>query len=86
MNALQVYDDRYIKNEIRTYGSKFYSNFRDLNVPEDDIGCESFTVISIGSLLVCENKYYLQIYLDNGAYKITDKKITDYLDDNLCED
>ena len=82
MNALQVYDDRYIK----TYGSKFCSNFRDLNVPEDDVGCESFTVISIDSLLVCENKYYLQIYLDNGAYKITDKKITDYLDDNLCED
>ena len=55
-------------------------------MPEDDVGCESFTVISIDSLLVCENKYYLQIYLDNGAYKITDKKITDYLDDNLCED
>ena len=30
-----------------------------LNFPEDDIECESFTVISIDSLIVYENKYYL---------------------------
>ena len=59
--ALPVYDDRFIKTKIRTYSDKVYTNFRGLNVPEDDIECESFTVISIESLLVCENKYYLQI-------------------------
>ena len=42
------------------------------------IECES-SVISIGSLLVYKNKYYLQVYLDNY-------KIIDYLDDNLFED
>ena len=47
LNALPVYDDRYIKSKIRTYGDKIYTNFCDLNVPEDDIECESFTVISI---------------------------------------
>ena len=57
----------------------------DWNVPEDDIECESFKVISIDSLFVCESKYYLQVYLDNCAYKIA-KKGTDYLDDNLFKD
>ena len=57
-----------------------------LNVPEDDIKCESFTVISIDSLLAYENKYYLQVYLNNCAYKIANKQITDYLDKNLFED
>ena len=55
INALPVYDDRYIKTEIyknRTYNDKFYINFRNLNVPEDDIECESYTVISIDSLLL----------------------------------
>ena len=61
LNALPVYDDRYIKTKIRTYGDKVYTNFRGLNVPEDDIECESFTVISIDSLLLYENKYYLQV-------------------------
>ena len=48
--------------------------------------CESFTVISIDSLLVYENKYYLQVYLDNCAYKTPNKQITNYLDENLFED
>ena len=50
--ALPVFDDRYIKTKVRTYGDKVYTNFRDLNVPENDIERSSFTVISIDSLLV----------------------------------
>ena len=83
LNTLPVYDDRYIKTKITTFGDKFYTNIRDLDVPEGDIECESFTVISIYSLLVCDKKYYLQVYLDNYAYKIVNKQMTDYLDENL---
>ena len=39
-------------------------------MPEDDIECESFTVISIDSILVYENKYYMQVYLNDYDYKI----------------
>ena len=42
-------------------------------MPEDDIECESFTVISIDSLVVYEDKYYLQVYLGNCTYKIVNK-------------
>ena len=52
LNALLAYDDRYIKTKIRTYDDKGYINFRGLNVPEDNIECESFTVISIDFLLI----------------------------------
>ena len=52
LDALPVYDDRYIKTEIRAYGKKVYTNFCVLNVPEDGVECESFTVISIDSLLI----------------------------------
>ena len=83
LNTLPVYDDRYIKTKITTFGDKFYTNIRDLYVPEGDIECESFTVISIYSLLVCDKKYYLQVYLDNYAYKIVNKQMADYLDGNL---
>ena len=85
LNALPVYDDRYIETKIRTFGDKVYTNFHGLNVPEDDIECESFTIISIDSLLVYDNKYYLQVYLDNCAYKIVNKQMTDYLDENFFE-
>ena len=42
-------------------------------MPEDDTDFESFTVVSIDSLLVYENKYYWQVYLDSCAYKIAKK-------------
>ena len=81
MNVLLVYDDRYIKTKIRTYGGKVYTSFRDLNVPEADTECESFKVTSIDSLLGYEFKYYLHIYLDNCAYKIVEKIMIDCLGD-----
>ena len=51
-------------------------------MPEDDIECESFTIISIDSLFVNENKYYLQLCLDNSPYKIVDKRMIGYLCEN----
>ena len=86
LNALPVYDDRYIKTKIRAYGDKVYTNLRGLNVPGDNIECESFTVIPADSLLVQDEKYYLQVYLDNCAYKIVNKQMADYLDENIFED
>ena len=73
LNVLPVYDGRYIKTKIRTYGYNVYTKFRGFNVLKDDIECESFTVISIDYLLVYESKYYLKVYLDNCAYKILEQ-------------
>ena len=52
LNALPIYGDRYIKTKIRTCGNKVCTNFRGLNVPDDDTKCECLTVIFIDSLLV----------------------------------
>ena len=73
LNVLPVYDGRYIKTKIRTYGDNVYTTFRGFNVLKDDIECETFTVISIDYLLVYESKYYLKVYLDNCAYKIVEQ-------------
>ena len=40
---------------------------------------------SIDSLLVYENKYYLQVYLNNCAGKIPKKQMTDCLDENFLK-
>ena len=56
---------RYTKTKIGTYVDKVYINFRDLNVLEDWVESQSFTIISTDSLVVYSNKYYLQVYLDN---------------------
>ena len=51
---------------------------------EDGVECKSFTIVSIDSLLVHENKYELIVYLDNFANKIVNNEILDFLD-NLFE-
>ena len=56
---------------------KVYIDFHGRNVAEDDIECESFTVMSIDFLLVYSNKYYLQVYFNNCAYKIVNKQMID---------
>ena len=53
---------------------------------EDDTVCDSFTVISIDSVLVYKKRYYLRVYLDSFAYKIINKWMTDYLDDYRFKD
>ena len=73
LNASPVYDDRYIKSKIRTYGDKVYINFRGLNLLDEYIECKSFTVTSIDSLHLHESEYYLQVDLDNCSYKIVKK-------------
>ena len=47
MNSLPVYDDRYIKANIRICGAKGYTNFCGLNVPEKYLEYDFFTVTSI---------------------------------------
>ena len=44
------------------YGNNVYTNFRGLNLPENGVECEFFTIISIDSSLIYENEYYLQVY------------------------
>ena len=65
--------------------TKFILIFVILNLLEDGAECKSFAIIFIDSLLVYENKNYLQLYLDNCAYKILNTQMIDYLDDNLLE-
>ena len=54
-------------------------------MPKDGVEGQSFTVISFDSLLFYENKYHLQVYLDNFAYKIINTEMVSYLDGNIFE-
>ena len=63
LNALPIYDDRYIYTKIRTHDDKVYTNFCGLNVSEDGVECEPFTISSID--------FYL--------FEIVDKPMTDLM-------
>ena len=54
-------------------------------MPQDGVECDFFPIISIDSLLVYESKYYPQVYLYSCAFKIIEKQMMAYLDENLYE-
>ena len=60
--VIYIYGHRYIKTKIRTYGDNVYASFCSLEHE------------SVVSLLVYKNKYFLQVYLDNGTYKLQTNK------------
>ena len=44
----------------------------------------SFLLI-LCSYTTSDKKYYLQVYLDNCAYKTVNKQMADYLDENIFD-
>ena len=78
MKVLPVYDYRYLKTIIRAYGDKVYTNFQGLNVPEDEIECESY-------IHFYRFFYSFIDYLNSCAYKIADKRMVDCLGENCFE-
>ena len=52
----------------------------------DNVIGESFILIFTDFLLLYDNKYYLQAYLDNCACKVVNTQMIDYFDDNLFDD
>ena len=62
LNALPVYDDKYIKIKIRTYGDKAYTKCFGVNVPGDGVECESLPIfLLIFYLIMKENIVYRYI-------------------------
>ena len=66
LNALPVYDDRYIKSK-KTYGDKVYTNFSGLNMLENNIECKAVIVVPIDSLLVYMKKNITCKYIQTIA-------------------
>ena len=66
LNALPVYDDRYIKTKLRTHGNKVYTNFLGLMVPENDIESEIVINISDIAIITVKNIDYRCIIHNNG--------------------
>ena len=72
-------------DKLSKIDDKVNTNFRGLNVPEDGVERESFTILSIDYLLAYESKHYWPVYLDNSAYKIVNMEMTNFFDNNLFE-
>ena len=83
-NSEPVYNDKYIKTEVKIYNNKVYTNFQHNKIPKDNEYCACLSVILSDSIFVNSGKeYYPQIFLEECKYVIKNRKITNIINEDL---
>ena len=65
-----VYDKKYLKTKVREYDGVIKTNFLGNDVPNENMHYTCIACITIGSVIRMENKYFLQVSLEECKYKI----------------
>ena len=70
-----MYDDKYIKNRIKTYHDGIYTNFRHNKIPKYNEYCACLSAILSDSIFVNSDKECCpQIFLEECKYAIKNRK------------
>ena len=80
-------DDKYIKTRIKTYKDSIITNFYNKKgskkIPEEKIPHKCLSIIILDSILYAYEKYFPQIFLEEGRYAKENVKTKNYIDNEL---
>ena len=83
-NSEPAYNDKYIKNKIKIYNERVYTNFQHNKIPKDNEYCACSSVILLDSIFADSDKeYYLQILLEECKYAIKNKTMVNTINEDL---
>ena len=68
-----VYEYKYLKTKVKKYDGMIKKNFLGNGIPKENIHYTSIACITIDSVMKIDEKYFVQVYLEECKYKI--KKI-----------
>ena len=71
-----IYNEKYIKTKIKVYNKKVNTNFHGLE-------CVCLPIILLDSVYKKDNKYYPLVFLEEYRYVVREKKIDNYITDNV---
>ena len=74
-----AYNEKYVKTKIKSYNGKINTNFPDTNKRFSNY----LFVGSFDSLFRAGKNYYLQVLLEECKYVIKEKKIHNYITDDM---
>lgn len=60
----RVYNEKYLKNKIKSYKGKISINFCDDRIPKEDSHCICLSVILLDSVFKMGKMYYPQVILE----------------------
>ena len=79
-------DDKYIKTKIKTYADILITNFHYKKMPKEKVPCKCLSIIVLDSVIESDEKYYPQIFLEEGKYIQEKIKFENYIDEELYSD
>ena len=71
-----VYNDKYLKAEIKSYNGKINTNFHDNKITKEGSNLICLSVILIESVFRTGKNYYPQVLLEECKYNAKEKKDT----------
>ena len=80
---LIVYNEKYLKAERKSYNGIINTNFYNDKIPEEDSQFISLSVVLIDSVFRTGKDYYPQVFLEECKYVVKEKKIPNYIIDNV---
>ena len=80
-----VYGDdvKYIKTKIKIYADSVITNFHNKKLPKEKAPCKCLSIIMIESVIKANKKYHPQKLLEECKYIQKNKKIENYIKEDL---
>ena len=85
-HSMPVYDETYIKAEIREFDSKIQTNFVGTGIPKENMHYTCIACITIDSVMKIEKKHYRQVYLEECEYKVKKIQMSRFINAKLESD
>ena len=82
-DSMPAYDSKFIRSKIRTYNKRININFHGNKIPEDNECCSCLSVTSLDCTVNIDEKYYLQIFLEECKYAVTKKRMIKSFNEEL---
>ena len=74
-----VYNEKYLKAEIKSYNGKINTNLHDNKIPKESSQFICLSVILIGSVFKIGKNYNPQVFLEECKYVVKVKMIPKYI-------
>ena len=80
---MSVYDEKYIKANVREFNGVTKTNFLANEVPKEGVHCACIACITIDSVIKMEKKNFAQVYLEECKQKIKKINMSNFINTEL---
>ena len=78
-----AYEYKYLKTKVKEYGGMIKRNFLGNGIPKKNMRYTCIACITIDSVMKIDEKYFLQVYLEECKYKIKKIQMSRFINTEL---